>query len=162
MSPTPETLGQRVRKLRQKLDITQAALAREIGRQTLAVSEIERGETDVPRGDTLSRLAEALGTTADYLLHGDDAPVVHEPIPNETLVDLVAQVAAELGLPPEVERELRASQWNLGLPSYGTLRSYAVDLLGQRSGKLRLVAPTKVELPADAPRVAGKRPRAKG
>lgn len=142
------SLGERVRELRERKGLSQTELAQAIGKQMLAVSQIERGKTESPRSDTLTGLAEALETSVDYLLYGHDlpAPTTSEPIHDEALLDMVAQVVLELQLPAEVEASLRAHPWSTGLPSYGTLRSYAVDLMGQRSGKLKPAPTTKVDV----------------
>lgn len=64
------TLGNRVRRLRRMLDLTQFELEARIGATQGRVSRIERGCTN-PSARVVSALAQALGTTTDYLLRGE-------------------------------------------------------------------------------------------
>ena len=60
-------LGQRIKKERLKLNLTQAQLAEAVDISDTYVGQIERGERS-PTLDTLIRLANRLGVTIDYLL----------------------------------------------------------------------------------------------
>ncbi|WP_051663151.1 XRE family transcriptional regulator [Alicyclobacillus macrosporangiidus] len=66
-------LGSRIRKMRQANKMTQQQLADRLG---LAKSTISQYENDInePDADTLRRLSETLGCTADYLLGRTDDP----------------------------------------------------------------------------------------
>lgn len=71
-----ETLGDRVRMHRAKLNLSQTALGEQVGLSKMAISNIETGNVD-PRGSRIKALAKVLGVSADYLLgpsekeHGD-------------------------------------------------------------------------------------------
>ena len=60
-------LGARIRQERQRLHLTQAALAEAIDVSTTYMGAIERGERSLTL-DTLVRLVGRLGVTIDYLL----------------------------------------------------------------------------------------------
>jgi XRE family transcriptional regulator, fatty acid utilization regulator len=63
-------VGDRVRRLRNELALTQAELAEEVGITITALSRIERNEAQ-PRPKTRRRLAEALGVEPRVLLAED-------------------------------------------------------------------------------------------
>jgi transcriptional regulator with XRE-family HTH domain len=65
-------LGERIRKERQRLNLTQAALAEEIDISDTYMGAIERGERSLTL-DTLVRLVTRLGVTVDYML-ADSVP----------------------------------------------------------------------------------------
>jgi transcriptional regulator with XRE-family HTH domain len=70
------TIGERVRALRKARGLTQPQLAAEVGIDQSTISDIERG-----RGfsaETLMRLCDALGSTAEYIMRG----TTHTASPN--------------------------------------------------------------------------------
>ena len=60
-------LGKRIREERQRLNLTQAALAEAIDISDTYMGAIERGERSLTL-DTLVRLVNRLGVTVDYML----------------------------------------------------------------------------------------------
>ena len=71
--------GQRLREIRRRQDLEQAALA-EIARvPTSSISHFERGKHK-PSLDTLIRLADGLDVSIDYLVGRADSPSVHKGI----------------------------------------------------------------------------------
>ena len=66
---TDSGFAQRLRKLRQERTLTQQQLAQ---KAQVHYTHISRYEADksMPAADTLRRLAEALGTTTDFLMDG--------------------------------------------------------------------------------------------
>ena len=64
-----ETLGQRIRDLRQRQKLTLSDVASAAGVSVSLLSQVERGKTD-PSLDTLRDIADALGTTPFQLLAG--------------------------------------------------------------------------------------------
>ena len=72
MAELPETLGDRIARLRRSLGWKQAELADRVGCKPTQISKFERGAYE-PRLATLCRLAAAFGTSTDYLLTGRDA-----------------------------------------------------------------------------------------
>lgn len=73
-----DTVGKRIRILRQDLGLNQAELVHELEKRSIEVgrsyiSELERTDK-VPSGTVLAGLARVLGTTTDYLLLLTDDP----------------------------------------------------------------------------------------
>ena len=66
---TGEGFAQRLRTLRKARDLSQTQLGEKAGLHYTHIGRFERG-TSRPGGDTLTRLADALDTTSDYLLQG--------------------------------------------------------------------------------------------
>ncbi|HWM89497.1 MAG TPA: helix-turn-helix transcriptional regulator [Thermoanaerobaculia bacterium] len=67
--PPQETLGDRIARLRRAKGWSQRELAGRVGSKGSQLSKYERGAYD-PRPDLLSRIAEELETTLDYLVTG--------------------------------------------------------------------------------------------
>jgi transcriptional regulator with XRE-family HTH domain len=64
-----ETLGRRMRELREKQGISQEDFAESCGLHRTAVGLLERGKS-IPRLDTLLIVSHELGVTVSKLLHG--------------------------------------------------------------------------------------------
>lgn len=64
-----ETIGERIKKLRERKDLTQKELAKKVDITGATLSRYEN-DLRVPRAQILSRLSEALDTTSDYILTG--------------------------------------------------------------------------------------------
>lgn len=62
------SLGEKVRGLRERLGIKQKDLADRTGITQATISRIESGEIEELKAGTLSRLAEALDASVDYLV----------------------------------------------------------------------------------------------
>ena len=73
------SLGQRLRKKREALKLTQQKLAEGLGVTPQHISAIEQGQR-VPSLTFLARLAEELGVTVDYLVAGKEG-VITDTIP---------------------------------------------------------------------------------
>jgi transcriptional regulator with XRE-family HTH domain len=69
--PPPEDLGDRIGRLRRKRGWSQAELAERAGAQAHQISKYERGDYR-PGLEMLSRIAEALETTTDFLITGQE------------------------------------------------------------------------------------------
>ena len=80
-------LADKVRELRQKLGWNQATLAQQSDITQATISRIENGKVTQPKMGQLQKLAEALGTTIDYLA-GDSMQMSFDDI----LKDKQAQV----------------------------------------------------------------------
>ncbi len=82
----PETkfkfLGNRIRAARKRCSLTQQKLADQTGLAIKTVQDIERGKKN-PTYDTLSRLVERLGISADTLFPAET------PLENEELQNLI-------------------------------------------------------------------------
>lgn len=72
LTPTMETMGDRIRRLREAKGWTQRELADRVGVTEAAVSQWERGETKNIKNLNFAALLEELGTTQEYLLFGPD------------------------------------------------------------------------------------------
>lgn len=65
------SLGKKISELRKKKNLTQAQLAQDVGKSTSTIAMWEIGKRD-PDSAMISRLAERLGVTTDYLLGTED------------------------------------------------------------------------------------------
>lgn len=76
-----ESVGDRIRRVREERGITQSALADAVGVRQPTMWRYEmRGMA--PSAETLDRIATTLGVSAHYLLHGAEAPAATaEPDP---------------------------------------------------------------------------------
>jgi len=100
-------LGRIVRSQRERLHLSQAALAEQVGVSRSAISELEAGRISQPRATVFARLAKALGLPAAALLAAAGYPEA------EVMLDLEADelvvLAASLAQLAGKEREwLRA------------------------------------------------------
>ena len=91
------SLGQRIRKKRQSLKITQQELAQAIGMTPQHISAIEQ-EKWSPSLAILPKLAEVLGVSTDYLLSGKEG----------VITDVIPAIKADKTLPLKVKRALIA------------------------------------------------------
>jgi transcriptional regulator with XRE-family HTH domain len=73
------SIGKRIRKRRQILEMTQQELAEAIGVTPQHISAIEQDKRD-PSLSSLAQLAEELGVTIDYLVTGKES-VITDTIP---------------------------------------------------------------------------------
>lgn len=67
----PMTVGERIRALRETKRWSQPELAERVGISLQAVNRLETGRAEMPHRSNLRRYADALGTTVDYLLTGE-------------------------------------------------------------------------------------------
>ncbi len=73
-----ETIGERVRRTRERRGLSQTALAKSAGITKEGISAIERGGTKNPRPTTLYAIADALGVSDRWLANGGKEPKVQE------------------------------------------------------------------------------------
>ena len=71
-----ETLGQRIRRLREARNISQVALARQIHASTNAINLLELDRIYDPHWQRLILIADTLGVSLDYLAGRTDDPTV--------------------------------------------------------------------------------------
>lgn len=76
-SSSSEALGHRIHLLRRKRKWSQGALAARVGATRPQISKYEKGDYE-PRPDMLGRIADALDTTADFLITGRDPKDVRD------------------------------------------------------------------------------------
>lgn len=141
------TLGERIRALRERAKMTQAALADAVGVRQPTMWRYEKDQM-APGSDVLDRIAAALGTTSRELLRGPQAPT---PEP-QTTPDLPPRLLAFLELVPVTEGERRHLIQQVA--SDGTVDYLAaLHRLRAPEHKRTPEAPaTLVDVPDDAPR----------
>ena len=91
------SLGQRIRKRRQILKITQQELAQAVGMTPQHISAIEQDKWS-PSLVLLPKLAEVLGVSTDYLLSGKEG----------VITDIIPAIKADKTLTLKVKRALIA------------------------------------------------------
>lgn len=93
----------RMRELRKKADLTMKQLGRIVGVSESTISLYERGQHE-PDFVTLSRIAECLNTSVDYLLERDDTPdTKKEPAASDGLDKRLVEMLVSLS-PDQVQR----------------------------------------------------------
>lgn len=97
--------NERLRALVKKQGLTMAELERRSGVPYDSINKYLRGEVDNPRGDTLDKLADALGTTVVFLRTGltDRKPLSSQAVPFR------GKVAAGVWL--ELDQEFEPEDW---------------------------------------------------
>jgi transcriptional regulator with XRE-family HTH domain len=91
-----DTLGKRIKNIRQSLGWTQVRLAQEAGISKSFLSEIENNNANVS-GEFLLKLATALDASLDYLMKGESASGEGKPTRIEIPPEL-SELAEEIGL----------------------------------------------------------------
>lgn len=91
------SLGQRIRKRRQALQITQQELAQALGMTPQHISAIEQDKWS-PSLSLIPKLAEVLGVSTDYLLSGKEG----------VITDVIPAIKADKTLTLKVKRALIA------------------------------------------------------
>ena len=67
-------VGERISALRRKRNLTRHEFGELIGKSEQYVGRIERG-THVISGDVVKSISDAIGVSADYIIHGTDDPL---------------------------------------------------------------------------------------
>jgi len=88
-------LGERVKIKRESLKLTQEQLANALGLTSQYISAIEQNKR-IPSLQSLVRLANELGTSADYLISGTDSAIA----------DIVPAIKVDKTLNVEVKKAL--------------------------------------------------------
>ena len=68
------SVGSRIKKLRLEMGLDQGELARAAKIKQSTLSDLERGDSQRPRGDTLVRLASILQVDQEWLMTGNGLP----------------------------------------------------------------------------------------
>jgi len=74
-----ETLGQRIRRLREAKNISQADLARRLDASINAINLLEKNRISNPHWQRLVAIADILGVSLDYLAGRTDEPTPPAP-----------------------------------------------------------------------------------
>jgi len=86
-----DTIGQRIKELRTKLNMTQSDLAQKVCMTYVQIGRYEKRGA-MPSADVLKKLADALNTTADFLANGSSDNVAAEHLRDKELLNLFRAV----------------------------------------------------------------------
>lgn len=80
------TFGERILIMRRRSEMTQRALASAAGLNTNTIARLEQGNLKDLGGQSVAKLARALGCTSDFLLGltGDESRLSRDPLPLRT------------------------------------------------------------------------------
>jgi transcriptional regulator with XRE-family HTH domain len=95
MSSDEIDIGRRIAQFREERELSQSALAKQMGSSQSAISQIEAGERN-PSFETLRQIAKALGMTPAMLVGADPALEAHELAHFRTLRSLSPAAQQEL------------------------------------------------------------------
>ncbi len=84
-------VGERIKQLRTQAGMTQGDLAGKVGLTYVQIGRYEKRGA-VPSADVLSKLAEALNTTADFLMHGSTQDKANAQLNDNELLTLFRSV----------------------------------------------------------------------
>jgi len=85
------TIGARIKQLRAEHKMTQSDLAKQVDLTYIQIGRYEQ-EKSKPSSEVVRKLADALNTTADYLMNGDSQELAANKIVDRDLIDLFAAV----------------------------------------------------------------------
>jgi transcriptional regulator with XRE-family HTH domain len=83
--------SQRLKELRRQANLSQVELANIVGVHSIHVSRYERGISK-PKSDTLKKLAQALGVTADYLIEGKTTEAAKASLEDKELLQMFKEI----------------------------------------------------------------------
>lgn len=84
-------IGERIKELRTARKLTQSELAQLVGLSYIQIGRYETGKS-APSADVLNKLADALGTTNDFLMNGSDNDIVAAQLTDKELLSQFKQV----------------------------------------------------------------------
>lgn len=88
-----KTIGDRIKELRKQHNLTQGELAEKVGMTYVQIGRYEvRGAK--PSAEILSRLADVLNTTTDFLMNGETTESNSKAIKDKTILNLLQRVEA--------------------------------------------------------------------
>lgn len=93
MDDINKAVGNRIRIIRERADLTQEALGDIIGVEKATVSKYESGATKISYASLL-KIAELGKVSLDWLIKGADLPTQPSPYVNEPITDYGPQMAA--------------------------------------------------------------------
>ncbi|WIX32543.1 S24 family peptidase [Salinicola sp. JS01] len=101
-----ESIGSRIKRMRESAGLSQDSLAKAVGRSKSSVSQWESDATK-PKGDALFKLAKALGCSPSWLQEGGDEP---QAVAGHALDDALATGPKFEGMAPEISW-VQAGAW---------------------------------------------------
>ncbi len=84
-------ISERIRELRTTKKLTQSDLAKAVGLTYIQIGRYETGKS-APSSDVLNKLADALGTTTDFLMNGSGDDVVSAQLTDKELLGQFKEV----------------------------------------------------------------------
>ncbi|TAF97302.1 MAG: XRE family transcriptional regulator [Runella sp.] len=78
-----QSVGTKIRKLRELQDLTQESVAAQLGMSQTNYGKIERGETDITYSSNLKKIAQCLNLDVVSLLSFDSGMVIHTVSENQ-------------------------------------------------------------------------------
>ena len=84
-------VGDRIKELRQQQKMTQGDLAAKVGLSYIQIGRYEKHKSK-PSAAVLQKLADALNTSADYLMNGDSQEIASARITDRGLLELFQAV----------------------------------------------------------------------
>lgn len=115
------SIGIRIKERRQLLRMTQEELAIRSGYTSRSsINKIERGLVDLPRSKIIA-IAEALGTTASYILFGDEQEEIENPPEEIKLLEGEEKLLKLIRLMPDDMRALYVETLEATLKSLGLM-----------------------------------------
>lgn len=102
------TRGERIRALRKARGLTLEEVGKACGVAKATVLRWENGMIDTMRANKLQELADALGTTIDYILDGSEATPFYrniEPLPQSKQIPILGGIACGAPIPAEENLE---------------------------------------------------------
>jgi len=85
------SIRDRIKELRTARKLTQSELAQMVGLSYIQIGRYETGKS-APSADVLNKLADALGTTNDFLMNGSDNDIVAAQLTDKELLNQFKQV----------------------------------------------------------------------
>ncbi|WP_299812392.1 LexA family transcriptional regulator [uncultured Roseibium sp.] len=131
------TWNNRIVELRKEKKLSRAELARRADVNYDALNKSERGEVEQPRGDFLARIAQALGTTEQFLRYGSEGGGEQTKITPRGLV-IRGEVAAGLWLEADLfegEKEERSNLFG-GDERYPADAQYLLRIKGESLNRI--------------------------
>lgn len=80
-------IGDRIKEIRLSKKMTQAQLAKLVGLTYIQIGRYEKQKSN-PSSDVLQRLADALGTSTDFLMNGNSQQIAATKITDRELLNL--------------------------------------------------------------------------
>ena len=98
-----EKFAERLRELRKKSGHSQKEFAELVGLHQVQYGRYERGDSR-PYADTLTKIADALGVSTDYLLEGQAEDAIIADMQDKELLKLFTEIEK---LDPEVKEKVK-------------------------------------------------------
>ncbi len=147
------TLGERITSKREALKWTKTRLGREAGIHAVLIGRYEKDEA-VPKTDNLKKLARALGVSVEYLVEGEEYPLVD--LPEAFVVAWQKADTAGKGVLLYLMEEMieKYKKFIRGFNGHAPTISYATAEVGFGRGKPRQELMGNICLPGPAEAVA--------